>query len=82
MTDAIITIAIAIFGAGVVVGVIVIVSVGIRREEKDFLRTGLVSLTRQAPGRISQGARGLNGLYVRQRTDQDPAVSSWQDSLV
>src|SRR6266576_4010625 len=37
-----------IFAIGVVAGVIVIVSLGIKREERDFLRTGLTSMTRRA----------------------------------
>jgi hypothetical protein len=82
MAEAIIAIAAAIFVAGVAVGVIVLVSVGIRREERDFLRTGRVSLTRQAPGRVSHGARSLNGVYVRQPVTRDPTGTRWQDTLV
>jgi hypothetical protein len=82
MTDAIIAIAVAIFVAGVGVGVIVLVSIGIRREERDFLRTGRVSLTRQAPGRVSHGARSLNGVYVRQPVPSGPAAARWQDTPV
>lgn len=82
MADAIIAIAVAIFVAGVAVGVIVLVSIGILREERDFLRTGRISLTRQAPGRVSHGARSLNGVYVRQRVPANPADARWQDTLV
>ena len=82
MADAIIVIAVAIFAAGIAVGVIVIVSMGIRREERDFLRTGRVSLTGQAPGRISHGARRVQGVYTSQRADLDPVAVSWQDTLV
>ena len=82
MADAIIAIAVAIFVAGVAVGVIVIVSMGIRKEEQDFLRTGRISLTRQAPGRVSHGARLVHGVYVRQRADLDPSAASWQATLV
>ncbi|HWG60721.1 MAG TPA: hypothetical protein VG253_03315 [Streptosporangiaceae bacterium] len=63
MATAIIVIALVIFAAGAVAGVVAVVSAGIRREERDF------SLTRQAPTQMSQGARRLTGLYVRQRTD-------------
>ena len=69
MAGAIIVIAAAIFAAGVAVGVIVIVSLGIRREERDFSVTGRVSLIRQAPGRTSHGARSIVGLHVRQRAE-------------
>ena len=52
-----------IFAAGAAVGVILLVSWGIRREERDF------SLTRQAPDKTSRGARVITDLYVRQRSD-------------
>ena len=61
--------AIAIFALGVVSGLVVIVCIGIYREERDFRRTGLVSITRLAPGRVSQGTRALTGLFTRQHTD-------------
>jgi hypothetical protein len=81
MAGAIIVIATAIFVAGVAVGVIVIVSAGIRREERDFSATGRVSLTRQAPGRISGGARSVVGLHVRHPEVRRFAVPR-QDLLV
>jgi hypothetical protein len=56
--------ALVIAGAGAAITLILIlVSWGIQREERGY------SLTRQAPGRLSAGARALTGLYVRQRTD-------------
>jgi len=83
MADAIIVTAVAVFLAGVVAGIIVIVSIGIRREERDFLRTGRVSMTRRAPpGRASDGARSLTSLYVGQRTDLDRAPEHHEDALV
>lgn len=54
---------IGIFVAGAAAGIVVIVSLGIRREERDLTLTG------RAPDRKSQGARSLTGLYVRQRSD-------------
>jgi hypothetical protein len=81
MADMIITIAVAVFLAGIVMGVTV-VCVGIRREERDFLRTGLVSMTRRAPGLFSDGARSLMGLYVGQRTDLEPAAVRYRDRAV
>ena len=74
MADTLAAIAIVVFVAGIIVGVIVIVSIGIQREERDFLRTGLISMTRRAPGRASGGARSLTGLYVGLRTDGEPAA--------
>ena len=82
MADTFAAIAIVVFAAGIVVGVIVIVSIGIWREERDFLRTGLVSMTRRAPGLFSGGARSLTGLYVGQRTNSESPAVSHEDSLV
>ena len=82
MADTLALIAIVVFTAGIIVGAIVIVSIGIKREERDFLRTGLVSMTRRAPGRFSGGARSLTGLYVGQRTDPRPAAVRYEDTLV
>jgi hypothetical protein len=82
MADTLAAIAIVVFTAGIVVGVIVIVSIGIWREERDFLRTGVISMTRRAPGRASDGARSLTGLYVGQRTDSRPSATRYQDTLV
>ena len=82
MADMVITIAAAVFLAGIVMGVVIIVCVGIRREERDFLRTGLVSMTRRAPGLFSGGARSLTGLYVGQRTDPEPAAVRYRDRAI
>ena len=82
MADIAITIAIAVFLAGLVMGAIIIVCVGIRHEERDFLRTGLVSMTRRAPGLFSGGARSLTGLYVGQRTDLQPAAARYRDRAI
>jgi hypothetical protein len=59
VSEIVITIAVAVFLAGLVMGVIVIICVGIRQEERDFLRTGLVSMTRRAPSLFSAGARSV-----------------------
>lgn len=82
MAGAIIVIAAAIFAAGVAVGVIVIVSAGIRREERDFSATGRVSLTRPAPARTSNGARSIVGLHVRQPADASPGPPARQELLL
>jgi hypothetical protein len=63
------------FLAGAVVGIIAIVSIGIRREERHF------SLARGAPDQMSQGARLLTGLYVRDGS-ATPAATAWEDMLV
>ena len=82
MADIVVTTAVAVFLAGIVIGAIAIVCVGIRQEERDFLRTGLVSMTRRAPGLFSGGARSLTGLYVGQRTDSDSPAVRYEDTLV
>ena len=88
MADVAITIAVAVILAGLVVAVTIIACVGIRQEERDFVRTGLVSMTRRAPGLFSGGARSLMGLYVGQRTDHvgrrtdlEPAAVRYRDRV-
>ncbi len=73
MVTVIAIVALVIFAAGAAVGGVGLVSWGIRREEKNF------SLTRQAPGRASLGARLVTGLYVRQQTDIEPSRADWTD---
>ena len=63
MATTLLLVGIMIFVAGAAVGGILLVSWGIRQEERNF------SLTRQAPGLASQGARQVTGLWVRRRTD-------------
>jgi len=82
MSDILATIAGGIFALGIATGIVTIASIGIKREEREFERTGRVRLARRAPGRVSDGARALTGLYVRQRADTDPAASRYQDTLI
>ena len=56
-----------IFIAGAVAGALALVCWGIRREERDF------TLTRRAPGQLTQGTRRVTGLWVRQPTDDTPS---------
>lgn len=65
-----------------VTGAILVVTIGIRREEREFSRTGLVSLTRRAPGQASMAGRLATGLYVRQRCDVPAGPALRQDLLV
>ena len=51
-----------VFGSGVLVGVIAMVAMAIRREDK------LGTLTRQPPDVLARGARRLNGLGLRDIT--------------
>jgi hypothetical protein len=72
----IVIVGLVIFIAGAAVGAILLVSWGIRREERDF------SLTRQAPGQVSLGTRRVTGLYVRRRSDALPGPARREDMLV
>ena len=72
----IVVIGLVIFIAGAVVGAVLLVSWGIRREERNF------SLTRQAPDQVSLGTRRVTGLYVRQRTDLPSATARLEDMFV
>ena len=51
--------AIGVFAAGVFAGVVAVVSVAIRREERKF------TLTSHAPDTVTRAGRLLNGVYVR-----------------
>ncbi len=62
MSAALIIAGAAIFVFGVVTGIVLIAGVGIQREEREFRRTGLVSVTRPASDRVSQRARSLVGI--------------------
>jgi len=55
--------AVALVTAGVVIGVVAVVSLGIRREEKAF------SMTTDIKHRVARGARVLNGLHTRGVSD-------------
>jgi hypothetical protein len=54
---------VVIFAAGISFGIVLLVSAGSRREERNL------TLTSWAPDQISKGARVVTGLYVRQRSD-------------
>lgn len=55
----ILVLAVVLIAAGAVAGGLVIVVVGIHREEKAY------SLTVKSPGRAASGARTINGVYTR-----------------
>jgi len=61
MAITIVVIAVVLLAAAGAAAAIIAVSWGIRREERDLTLTA-----GYAPGRVSQGARVLTGLYVRQ----------------
>jgi hypothetical protein len=57
---AVAVVALAMVMAGAAIGVLAVVSLGIRREERDL------SLTSDITARAARGARRLNGLYTRE----------------
>lgn len=61
-----------IFALGFTLGVIFLVSRGIRKEERHFLRTGEVSITLQADDPAKLAGRGVTGLWVRTWEDEKP----------
>ena len=69
-------IALVVFTAGAAVGIILLVSFGIRREEQDF------TLTSRALDPVTSSTRRVTGLYVRQRTDAELPQGSRQDVFV
>ncbi len=72
----IVVVATVIFIAGAVVGAVLLVSWGIRREERDF------TLTSRALDPVTSGTRRVTGLYVRQRTDAELPLTSRRDIFV
>ena len=48
----------ALVAVGIALGIVIIVSVGIRREQPG-------RLTPDSPGHLASGARAVNGLYIR-----------------
>jgi hypothetical protein len=56
MTGVIVIMAVALFLAGVAIGVFAAVAVAVRREDRSYPRTG------EAPGRLAKYVRYLNGL--------------------
>jgi hypothetical protein len=71
----IVAIVVVVFAAGAAAGVILLVSWGIHREERDF------SLTSPALDRVTHSSRRVTGLAVR-LTDPSPALASREDMLV
>ena len=59
MAGVVIAVTIALFLGGVVTGVITVVAVAVRREDRRY------SLTRAAPDRMSRSARWLTGVGLR-----------------
>jgi hypothetical protein len=95
MANLLMIIAAGVFGAGIVVGIVIVVSIGIRREEGRFLetqrlreerffRTGEIEpgyLLESAPDGLTWGARRTTGLWIRRRPST-AAHTSDQDLLI
>lgn len=92
-----IAIVIAVFAMGTAIGVVAIVTIGIRREERLF-RERRRSLEEEghwggphgpdeffpevAPDRVTHGARALTGLWVRRDQGTDPLTVPWYQRQV
>jgi hypothetical protein len=64
MAGVVVTVTIALFLGGVVVGVIAIVALAVRREDRRY------TLAREAPGRLASSTRWLNGVGRRDLDDE------------
>lgn len=62
--------AICLFAAGAAAGIIGVVALAIRREERNL------TLTSAAPGQVASAGRWLNGLYVRAPAAPPPATGT------
>ena len=64
---------IALIAAGAALGIVVLVTLGIRHEEKVSRNKGSVSLLAGSPGRAAGSARFANGVYTRSSWTVYPA---------
>ena len=65
-------IAAVIFVLGFALGMIFLVSLAIRKEERHFLRTGEVSITHRTDDPAKLAGRGVTGLWVRTWDNEKP----------
>ena len=59
MAGVVVAVAIAVFLGGIVVGIIAVVAVAVRREDRRYTLAG------EAPGRLARGTRRLTGMRRR-----------------
>ena len=62
--------AICLFAAGAAAGIIAVVAIASRREERNL------TLTSDAPGQLASAGRWLNGLYIRAPAAPPPAAGT------
>lgn len=74
MASTLIIIALGIFAIGVVAGIIWVVSLGSRREDRDPF------LDEEGHNNMTRGARRLTGLYVRREPDYYDQLHSGSES--
>jgi hypothetical protein len=63
--DLVAAIGAAIFGGGILFGIILVVAAGIRAEGQLAWRRGTVTLWDHPAGRMAQGVRRINGVGLR-----------------
>lgn len=57
--------AVALIAAGAAFGIVALVTLGIRHEEKLSRKEGVISLRAGSPGRVASSARIANGVHTR-----------------
>ena len=77
-----VAVTIAVLAIGAIARIVVVAIIGIMREEREFRRTGLISMTRRAPGQASYTARSVTGLYIGRPADLEVTATRYEDSLI
>jgi hypothetical protein len=74
-------VAIVLIAAGAALGIMALVTLGIRREENASRREEAVSLLTGSPGPAAVGARSANGVYTRSSWTVYPAAQPRENLL-
>jgi hypothetical protein len=74
-------VAIALIAAGTALGIVTLVTLGIRHEENTSRREEAVSLLTGSPGPAATGARIANGVYTRSSWTIYPAAQPRENLL-
>jgi hypothetical protein len=75
-------VAVALIAAGAALGIVALVTLGIRHEEKASRNNRGVSLLAGSPGRAASSARYANGVYTRSSWTIYPAGRPRENLLV